>query len=35
MELFSVIISAVGIFFCGIIVLMGGSYIAYKAKNRG
>lgn len=34
MELFSVIVSAVGIFFCGMLVLMGGSYIAYKAKNK-
>jgi len=34
MELFSVIVSAVGIFFCGLVLVMGGSYIAYKAKNR-
>jgi hypothetical protein len=34
MELFSVIISAVGIFFCGAVVVIGGSYIAYKTRNR-
>jgi hypothetical protein len=34
MDLFSVIISAAGIFFGSAVILIGGSYIAYRAKNK-
>jgi hypothetical protein len=34
MELSSVIVSAVCIFFFGAFAVIGGSYLAYKARNR-
>jgi hypothetical protein len=34
MELFSVILFSLGIFFLGAVIVIGGSYIAYKARNR-
>lgn len=34
MDMFSIIVSSLGIFFGSAILLIGGSYLAYKAKNK-